>query len=416
MERLAAEERPHQSGGETVAPSKRSGRRGGLPGVLLASGEACGLTAVMASAPSIKTNKFDGAIAEANERSETENGEAQKCVLTLSTGERRDYTALLFEPVLHSGVRCALSRLCDCTRSRPDYRPRCALVQHHALLSVLLLPNCSHCLSLCSTLVYAVHYPGCVTARGQGQAIACAAPWCSTVHFSLYSCCLTAATGACVSTLAYATHYPGLCDCTRLRLGACQCPRASVLQSLDTLGARRPSMLQRNLGPQSLDACGALIALVPSVPRHSRVRCPQCLSPLGALAPSGPQSLSARGALGALVLHYLDAPQCFGTFWSLRASVHSVPLRPLAPRCLRALVPSLLWRFGASALYWLTTPGALHPWTSEPQTTNNFGTLGASASSVPQCSSLGALGASKASVPHSLSALGASTHRVRCTS
>ncbi|MGH0188790.1 UNVERIFIED_CONTAM: hypothetical protein FKN15_031377 [Acipenser sinensis] len=95
MERLASEERPHQSGGEAVAPAKRSGRRGGLPGVLLASGAACRLTAVMASAPSIKTNKFDGAIAEANERSETENGEAQKCVLTLSTGERRDYTALV---------------------------------------------------------------------------------------------------------------------------------------------------------------------------------------------------------------------------------------------------------------------------------------------------------------------------------
>ncbi|RXM97386.1 hypothetical protein EOD39_14499 [Acipenser ruthenus] len=103
MERLVAEERPHQSGGEAVAPTKSSGRRGGLPGVLLASGAACGLTAVMASAPRIKTNKFDGAIVEASERLETENGghliaaldgEAQKCILTLSTGERRDYTAL----------------------------------------------------------------------------------------------------------------------------------------------------------------------------------------------------------------------------------------------------------------------------------------------------------------------------------
>ncbi|MGH0184783.1 UNVERIFIED_CONTAM: hypothetical protein FKN15_016076 [Acipenser sinensis] len=94
---------------------------------------------------------------------------------------------------------------------------------------------CRSALNLCSTLVYAVCCPGCVTARGPGQAIACAAPsvpsvlchpWCPQC-FDTSGPHSLGAHGA-LSALKSSGHQI---------LGALGVLGASPLQSLDALGA-----------------------------------------------------------------------------------------------------------------------------------------------------------------------------------
>ncbi|MGH0170119.1 UNVERIFIED_CONTAM: hypothetical protein FKN15_073405 [Acipenser sinensis] len=78
-----------------------------------------------------------------------------------------------------------------------------------------------------------------------------------------------------------------------------QRPQCLGAPESDALGAHRPSVLQDPLGLR------ALVHAVPSV------LCDLCAS----------------------VLHFLDTPLCFGTFWSLGA---------LTPLCLRALLHSVI--------------------------------------------------------------------------
>ncbi|MGH0180452.1 UNVERIFIED_CONTAM: hypothetical protein FKN15_004447 [Acipenser sinensis] len=142
---------------------------------------------------------------------------------------------------------------------------------------------------------------------------------------------------------------PRSCDCT-LRTSELRCtwgprcfgalgasPHQSLaLKSLDTLRACYLSVLH----PQASEplCTRALGASLSSVPRRSRVRGPLCLSSLGASAPLAATEPRCTRCPRTPRCFSAPVPQNLAALTDLGAPMFR------SPQCLRASVPSLLWR------------------------------------------------------------------------